>query len=1144
MRQIVAFSLRFRFLVIAAAAAMMIFGIGALRNMPVDVFPEFAPPRVEIQTPSLGLTAEEVEALVTVPLEEALAGVAGLDVMRSKSVHDLSSIELIFEPGTDLLLARQLVAERMGAVTPTLPTWASPPFMMQPLSATSRVMKIGLTSDEHSLIDMSMVSYWTIRSRLLAVPGVANIAIWGERLQMYQVQVVPERMADHQITLDQVMEATAESLEAGLLLFSDGSIIGTGGFIETANQRLGIQHIAPIVNPDDLAEVTIEGRDGRLVRLADVAELVEDHQPLIGDAVINDGPGIMLIVEKFPWANTLDVTRGVEEALDELAPGLTGIEIDSSIFRPATFIDAALANLTTALLLGCLFVLLVLILFLYDWRTAVVSLVAIPLSLMAAALVLSVRETTINTMVLAGFVISVGVVVDDAIIDIENIVRRLRQNRLAGSRRSTASVVLESSLEVRGAIIYATLIDVVAVTPVFFVEGLSGAFFQPLVISYGLAVLASLVVALTVTPALGFILLRKAPIEQRESPVTRTLQRRYERLLARVVNRPRPAFMGVVAVVAVGALVYPQLGQSLLPDFKERDFLMHWVTRPGTSHPEEMRITEAASRELRQIPGVRNFGAHIGQALLADEVVGIDFGENWISVEPSADYDATLAAVQEVVDGYPGIRRDVQTYLKERIREVLTGSSEAIIVRIYGRDLEQLRETAHEVEDALAEIEGIVDLHVELQADIPQVEVEVDLGSAQLRGIKPGDVRRAAATLVSGIEVGDIFREGKAYDVQVWSTPATRESVTSIGALPIDLPGGGTVALNEVADVRISSTANSISHEGLARRLDVEANVRGRDLGAVVADVEAALAEIEFPLEFHPELLGEYAERQAAQDRLLGFGVAAAIGVFLLLQASFGSARLATLSFLTLPSALVGGVLAAYVGGGVISLGSLIGFFTVLGIAARNGIMMINHFQHLERHEGETFGAALVLRGARERLSPILMTALATGLALVPLAIAGDLPGHEIEHPMAVVILGGLATSTLLNLFVVPSLYLRFARPATAGSLPAGALGARHADMGTMPIGVQPRFDDAGGVDAINAHVQARLRADGLKRVDATTAAHWLDEAGILPDGARRPRRLARLLRAGRIDGARQGPNRRWQVERSGSDERSDRAGT
>jgi CzcA family heavy metal efflux pump len=1028
MRHIVRTSLRYRFLVIAAAAGMMLVGLSRIPNVPVDVFPEFAPPKVEVQTIALGMSTAEVESLVTVPIEQALAGVEGLDILRSKSVPQLSQIELIFTRETDLLTARQLVAERVANVAATLPTWASPPFMIQPLSATSRVLKIGLTSDTMDMLDLSMLSYWTIRSRLLSVEGVANVTIYGEQLKQLQVQVKPEQMAAHGVTLDQVMEAAASSLDAGLLRFTDGSLIGTGGFVDTANQRLVVHHVPSVVTADSLRDVTMTGADGNTVALSDVAELLLEHQPMIGDAVINDGPGIMLIVEKFPWANTLDVTRGVEQAMEELRPGLAGLEVDTTIFRPATFITAALDNLGRALLVGSVLVFVILVLFLFDWRTALISLVAIPLSLMAATLVLDLRGVTINTMVIAGLVISVGVVVDDAIIDIENIVRRLRQHRLAGSTRSTASIVLESSLEVRSAIIYATLIDVVAIIPVFFVEGLSGAFFQPLVVSYGLAVLASLGVALTVTPAMALILLRNAPVERRESPIARVLQHGYERLLARIVRSARPAFVTVAAVSLLGGVTYSQLGQSLLPDFKERDFLMHWVTAPGTSHLEEVRISTDACVELRSIPGVRNCGSHIGQAFQADEPYGIDFGENWISIDPSVDYNSTHAAVQEVVDGYPGLRRDVQTYLKERIREVLTGTSDAIVIRIYGPDLGILRDKAAELEERMSTIPGIIDLHRELQVEIPQVQVEVDLARALEVGIKPGDVRRAVSVMLAGEEVGDIFVAGKAYDVMVWSTPEVRQSVTDIENLPIDTPVDGPVALGELADVRVVESPNSVSHEGLNRRIDVEANVSGRDLGSVIRDVEAALAAVQFDPGYHPEMLGEYAERQSAQDRLLLFAFAALIGVFLLLQASFGSTRLAVLSFLCLPSALVGGILASWIGGGVISLGSLVGFFTVLGIAARNGIMMINHFQHLERYENEPFGPALVIRGAKERLSPILMTALATGLALVPLAIAGDLPGHEIEHPLAIVILGGLVTSTLLNLFVVPSLYLRFAK--------------------------------------------------------------------------------------------------------------------
>jgi CzcA family heavy metal efflux pump len=1047
MRRVIGASMRFRFIVLAMAVGMLLLAAGQFRTMPVDVFPEFAPPRVEIQTAALGLAPADVESFVTIPLEQALAGVEGLDILRSKSVPQLSSIELIFKPGTDLLRARQLVQERVTAVTPSLPTWAAPPMMLQPLSATSRVMKIGMSSSSMSVTDMSLITYWTIRSRLLSVQGVANVPIWGEQLSQLHVQVVPKEMAAHHVSLDQVMEATAEALDAGILFFSEGHVIGTGGFVDTPNQRLTVRHVPAIVGADDLKNVKLKTLDGQLVNLSDVAEIEKGHQPLFGDAVVNDGPGLLLVVEKFPWANTLDVTRGVEQALAELEPGLPGITFDTTIFRPADFIEIALANLTNALLLGSLLVFVVLILFLFDWRTALISLIAIPLSLTAAALVLAWQGATINTMILAGLVISVGVVVDDAIIDIENIVRRLRLHRREGGTRSTASVILESSVEVRSAIIYATLIDVVAIAPVFFIEGLSGAFFRPLAIAYGLAVLASLGVALTVTPALALILLRNAPVERRESPVARRLQAAYAAFLGRLVRSARPAFATVAAISLVGFAVAPQLGQSLFPEFKERDFLMHWISRPGTSLPEESRIVLAASRELRSIPGVRNFGAHIGQALMGEEVAGVDFGENWISIDPAADYDETRDAVEEMAAGYPGLFRNVETYLNERIDEVLTGSSDAIVVRIYGPDLAVLREKADEVEAALSTIDGIEDVHGELQVEVPQIQVEVDLAAAQRYGLKPGDVRRAAATLVSSEEVGDVFNLGKAYDVHVWSTPGTRSTVSDIETLPIDTADGRQIALKDVASVTIAPTPNSIVHENLARRITVGANVSGtRDLGAIVGDVQRRIDGIGFEQGYHPEIVGELAERDAAQGRLLLFALGAVAGVFLLLQASFGRSRLALLTLLTLPSALVGGVLAAFLTGGVISLGSLVGFFTVLGIAARNGIMMINHFQHLESVEGEPFGPGLVVRGARERLSPILMTALATGLALVPLAIAGDLPGHEIEHPMAIVILGGLVTSTLLNLFITPSLYLRFGRgrqapvrtePATPGPAPA-----------------------------------------------------------------------------------------------------------
>ena len=1032
MRSIVAASLRYRYLIVFMAVVLMVFGISRLTNSAVDVFPEFAPPKVEIQTLSTGLSASAVEELVTVPLEQALYGVPGLDVMRSRSVPDLSDIVLIFKPGTDLILARQLVNERLQSVYPTLPTWAAPPVMIQPLSSTSRAMKIGISSDTIDIKDLSMLAYWKIRARLLEVPGVANAPIWGERIKSPQVQVDLEKLNTYRVPLEEVMDVTADALDVGLLQFSEGSVIGTGGFIDTPNQRIGIRSVQSILTPEALAQVPINDRkkpDGTPLTLGDVSDVVWGTWPLFGDAVIDGGPGLMMIVEKLPWANTLDVTRGVEEAINQMRPGLPGVKIDTTIFRPATFIEHSIDNLTSSLLIGGVLVIIILLFFLYEWRVALISATIIPLSLMASLLVLNLRDVPINVMTLAGLSIAIGAVVDDAIVDVENIVRRLRRLRKEGSTQSTASIVLEASIEVRGAIVYASLIEISALLPVFFLQGLSGAFFFPLATAYVVAGLVSPIIALTVTPAMVYILLSNAPIDHRQSPIVPWLHKIYDRVLGRTLRTPSLAYGTASGIILAGLFVTPFLGQELLPSFKERDFLMHWITKPGTSHPEMWRITAQACNELMTIPGVRNCGSHIGQAMSADEPYGIYFTENWISVDPAVNYDKTLASVQETVDGYPGLVRDVQTYLKERIREVLTGSSDTVVIRIYGQELEVLRAKADEVLTALEGIEGIADLKKELHMETPQVEIEVDLAKAQQYGLKPGDVRRAAAFLLQGEEVGDIFIGGKTYDVNVWSTPETRHSLSDIQNLMIDTPDGGRVRLADVADIRIVPVPNVIEREGQSRKIDVSANVKGRDLGSVADDVEDTLNKIEFPLGYHFEIKGEFAERQAAQRSLLTAGAIAVIAIFFLLYTSFGTWRPTFLTFFTLPWALVGGVLTAYLTGGILSLGSLVGLLTILGIATRNGIMMISHFQHLEVEDGEPFGPALVLRGARERIAPIMMTALTTGLALVPLVIAGNIPGQEIEYPMAIVILGGLVTSTLLNLLVVPTLYLRFGKP-------------------------------------------------------------------------------------------------------------------
>lgn len=1040
-RWIIRSSLKFRFLVLAIAAALLVFGTEQLRNTPVDVFPEFAPPKVEIQTEGPGMTSTEVEELITIPMEDQLRGVPGVEYVRSSSVVGLSQVVLLFKMGTDEMEARQRVQERLKLAIAELPQSSGMPIMLQPLSSTSRVMKIGLSSKTYDMMDLSMIAYWTIKFRLMAVPGVANVPIWGDRIKSLQVQVEPSLMRAHNVTLDEVMETTSEALDMGLLRYSTAAKTRIDGMIDTPNQRLVIHNESPVFSVEHLAEVPIalKARRADPPRLRDVATVAWDTWPLLGDAVINDGVGLMMIVEKLPWANTLDVTRGVEEALAALRPGLPGIEIDSTIFRPATFIEASIGNLKMALLIGCVLVIIVLGAFLYEWRVALISIIAIPLSLVAAGVVLHFLGATINTMILAGFVVAIGDVVDDAIIDVENIVRRLREHRKAGGGKSTARVILEASLEVRSAIVHATFIVLLCVTPVFFMGGLSGAFFEPLALAYLLAMLASMLVATTVTPALSLVLLSRAAIEQRESPLVPWLKRHFQAMLSRVIQKPRATSAVAVVLVVAAIGVWPFLGRSLLPAFKERDFLMHWVPPEGTSHPETFRITQRASRELRSIPGVRNFGAHIGRAVGGDEPYGINFTENWISVDPGVDYDKTRASIEAAVAGYPGLYRDVQTYLKERIKEVLTGAGESIVVRIFGPDLPVLRQQAAEVEHAMKDIPGIVDLHAEQQVEVPQIQVRVNLDAAGRYGIKPGDVRRVVNVLMSGLEVTDIHREGKVYDVFVWSAPSSRLNVDHIREYLVDTPFGGRVRLGEVADVRLVPTPNKIKRENNSRRIDVHANVKGRDLGAVAEEVESRLGNIRFPIGYYPQLLGEYKERQVALKNFRVLTIAVVVAIFLILQATFRSWRVAGLAFLAFPAALVGAVLATFATDRVISLGSLVGVITILGITARNGIMLIEHYRHLEQEEGEPFGLGLILRGASERLSPILMTTGCSVLALLPIVVAGSIPGYEIEHPMAVVILGGVVTSTLLSLFVTPLLYLRFGRrPGNSiGDLPA-----------------------------------------------------------------------------------------------------------
>lgn len=1018
-RWIVGSSLRLSLLVVVTAAAILVYGITQLRKMPVDLFPEFNPPLVEVQTEALGLSAAEVESLLTVPTEaDLLNGVAWLDQIYSESVAGMSSILMVFEPGTDPIRARQMVQERLTQAY-ALPNVSKPPVMLQPLSANSRAMMVGLSSEELSLIEMGVLVRWNIKPRLMGVPGVANVAVWGQRERQLQMQVDPERLYDKDVTLAQIIRTAGEALWVSPLSYLEASTPGTAGWIDTPTQRLSIRHLLPISSPEELAKVAIVDTDGLL--LGDVTTVVEEHQPLIGDAMLNDHPGYLLVIEKFPGASTEMVTRGVEEALNAMRPGLTGIEIDTTVFRPASYIESATANVSRSLLIGALLILLLLLLFQWDWRSALIGFVAIPFSLVVATFVLYLRGATFNAMVLAGLAMALGAVIDDAMIDIENITRRLRQE---GGDKPATEIILGAALEMRSPVAFATLILLLAVMPVLFFQDLAGAFFRPLVVSYVLAIVASLTTAMVVTPVLSLLLLGGSPRPGRVSPIVPGLQRIYRGLLARTVGASTATLVVVAVITLIGLAALPFLDRSLLPAFKQTDLLIQLESIPGTSRHEMDRMAVQISRELRSIAGVRNVGSHVGRAETGDQVVGINSGELWVSLDPAADYEGTVAAIRGAISGYPGLSAALQTYQPERLGQTLTAADHDITVRVYGHDLAVLREKAQEVQQAVSEIEGVVEARTDVQAEEPQLEIEVDLAAAERHRVIPGDVRRQATTLLSGLQVGTLFEEQKVFEVVVWGVPEIRNSLSEIRGLPIETPLG-LVRLDELADVRIVPTPVIIRRDAVSRFVDVAVSVQGRGFNTVAAAIEDRLGTIEFPMEFHAEVLGDSAEQQAAWWRVWAVALTAVIGMFLLFQAAYQSWSLAVAALLTLPMALAGGVPAAFAAGGL-TLGALFGLFAILGIAVRNGMVMISHMRRLEESEGESFGVDLVLRGAQERLAPILMTALSVVLALLPFVLFGNIAGHEIVLPMAIVMLGGLVTSTGLTLFVIPAMYLRF----------------------------------------------------------------------------------------------------------------------
>jgi Cu/Ag efflux pump CusA len=732
----------------------------------------------------------------------------------------------------------------------------------------------------------------------------------------------------------------------------------------------------------------------------------------------------MLVVERFPGTSVVDVTHEVEGTLDAMRPGLAGVDIDTGVFRPATFIETALGNLGKRLALGLLLA-LVLGALLVGWRAALLCAAAILSSLAVAVLVLSLLGVSLNLIIVAGLVMALAIVIDDAVIDADSISWRLGRDRPDGQREPAAAAIVASAVALRGPLMVATVIAVLSVLPVLVVGQVTGSFLRPLALSYALAILASMLVVLTVTPALSLVLSSGAAPGRLESTPLRWLEARYTALLARLFHRPAPLYAGVALLMVAAVTVLPLLGgRPLVPTLRDRDLLIHWQAAPGTSLTEMNRITARASRELRTIPGVRDVGVHVGRASTSDMVVGVSEGDFWVSIDPRADHDATATAVARVASAYPGLHPEVLTYQDQRLRQVAaTGTQSPLVVRVYGNDYRVLGAKAQEIAQLIAGVDGVSGPSVKLPAQEPAVEVEVSVTKAASHGIKPGDIRRAAAHVLSGTIAGTLFEQQKVFDVVVWGMPAKRDSLTDIHQLLIDTPSGKQVRLDEVADVRVRPNPMDIKHDAVSRYVDVVADVRGRSLGSVTQEVQGLLRQVTFPLEHHSEILGDFAQQQRDRRRTLSYFLAAAIAIFFLLQACFASWRLASLLFLLLPVAMAGGVLAAALAGDAMSTVALMGLLAVLALAVRGGILQLRHYRDLEREGG--IDAAVVVHGAQQRFGPTVTAAGVTGLALAPLLVLGG-PGLEIAQPLATVMLGGLVTTMLVNLFVLPVLYLRF----------------------------------------------------------------------------------------------------------------------
>jgi len=1017
---IVRASLRQPVMVLVAALLLLAYGILTIGTARYDVFPEFVPPQATVQTEAPGLVPEQVEALVTRPLEAVIGGTNGVASVRSQSVQGLSVITIVFADGIDPFRARQLLGEALAEATGQLPSAAKIPRLSPLTSSTMDLLKVGFTSDRLSPMALRDLVQWTVRPRLLAVPGVARAIIFGGDERRLEVRVRPADMLARGVSLGDVTAAVQSA-----------SAVRGGGFADTANQRILIAPSDGAVTAASLAKAPLPITGGSPVRIGDVADVVAAATPKSGDSLIMGRPGVLVALASQYGANTLDTTLAVEAALAELRPSLEaqGVHVAPRLHRPANFIETALSGIQRDLLIGAALIGLVLIAFLRNVRAALITFLAIPLSLLSALIVLDRMGQTINTMTLGGLAVALGVVIDDAIVDVENIVRRLRLDPQALDR---AAIIAAASVEVRAPVVYATFVLGVTIAPILALTGLQGAFFSPLALAFLLATMASLLVAISVTPALSLLLLGRIGAHH-EPALIAAIKHRHARLVTAICARPRAVLVTTALIGLIALLGMTRFGAELLPAFRERHYVLQ-VGGPAGASLDYMRdLGRRVSNDLLALPEVASVEMQIGRAEAGEDTFPPHRSEFHVELRDvgAAGEDAAVTHIRAVLARYPGLQSEVLTFLGDRVSESLSGETAAVAVGIYGGDLDTLDRISAAVAARLRRLPGAADVQVKAPSGAPEIAIRLDPERLALHGVTANDAHDAIEAAFQGRIIGQTAIADRVTDIALTISADVRRDPEAIGLLLVRSQDGSTTRLRDIADIRPGDGRAVIDHDDGRRRQIVTVNPVGRDVMGFVVAARAALArDVPLPPGVYLGFSG-VADGQAAAVRQLAINVAAAaIGIAALLVLAFGGPRPALLIVAGTPFALAGGVVAVWIGGGVLSLGALVGFVTLFGIAARNAILLISHVDHLVAEEGEPFGLATVLRGTRERLSPILMTALVTALGLAPLAFEAGQSGREVQGPMAAVILGGLVSSTLMSLLLLPALVLAYRHPA------------------------------------------------------------------------------------------------------------------